>query len=558
MRLLHARSLKFQDFNESSLPPYAILSHTWDAPEEVTLQDMTSPYLPSKKGYAKITESCRLALSQGLEYTWIDTCCIDKTSSAELTESINSMFRWYQKASVCYVYLFDLHTTSAGPELASCVWFTRGWTLQELLAPSKIEFYNSSWTLIGTKTVLEKDLSTITRIPVPAISGGRSLMRFSTAQRMSWASKRVTTREEDVAYSLLGLFDVQMPLIYGEGSKAFLRLQEEIIKRTVDLTLFAWQPGYNTRGRRYCSVLATSPADFGQCDKIGPFHGEISVYSDDKECSMTNMGLKMTASLIPQSPTSKDWNGPLGSRYILPIGVVESTPYSFGILLLKAGPRVFIRLASPGLVEDDVGDWWRHSGAAVTHSFHILAAVDPDSELTVREIAPRGIHIPLSDKIQLRGDYSLSYWDRTTRFHYFPRLPYCATAFSFVAPVSGQRLSFGVIFEFRGFQKIPECRVIDKNTYYSRLFFLILMRNGGEPMSYDIIEQELPEILQLTDQLIMESGGMSFKIAARVLRPTELRLRGDVPHFRMPQLDITVSPLQTPTATAVHQSDMVH
>jgi len=120
MRLFHARSLKFQDFNESSLPPYAILSHTWDAPEEVTLQDMTSPYLPSKKGYAKITETCRLALGHSLEYVWIDTCCIDKTSSAELTESINSMFRWYQKARVCYVYLSDLHTTWAGPDLAQC------------------------------------------------------------------------------------------------------------------------------------------------------------------------------------------------------------------------------------------------------------------------------------------------------------------------------------------------------------------------------------------------------------------------------------------------------
>ncbi|KAH8912420.1 HET-domain-containing protein [Coniochaeta sp. PMI_546] len=236
------KSLKFQDFNESSLPPYAILSHTWNSPQEVTLEDMTSPYLPSKKGYTKITETCRLALSQGLEYAWIDTCCIDKTSSAELTESINSMFRWYQKARVCYVYLSDLHTASAGPELARCAWFTRGWTLQEMLAPSTLEFYNMSWTLIGTRAQLQSILSDITSIPVQAITGERPLRLFSTAQRMSWASKRVTTRTEDVAYCLLGLFDVQMPLIYGEGNKAFYRLQEEIIRRNIDLTLFAWIP----------------------------------------------------------------------------------------------------------------------------------------------------------------------------------------------------------------------------------------------------------------------------------------------------------------------------
>ncbi|OIW32013.1 HET-domain-containing protein [Coniochaeta ligniaria NRRL 30616] len=267
MRLLHARSLKFQDFNESSLPPYAILSHTWDASQEVSLQEMTSPYLPSKKGYAKITETCRLALSQGLEYAWIDTCCIDKTSSAELTESINSMFRWYQKARVCYAYLSDFHTTSDGPDLAQCAWFTRGWTLQELIAPPTMEFYNSSWEMIGTRYQLEKELSSITGIPILAFGRLPAALRsFSVAQKMSWASSRVTTRTEDVAYCLLGLFGVHMPLIYGEGSRAFHRLQEEIARRTDDLTLFAWVPAENNFA--YCSLLASSPAEFGGRDVV--------------------------------------------------------------------------------------------------------------------------------------------------------------------------------------------------------------------------------------------------------------------------------------------------
>lgn len=133
MRLIHNKTLKFQEFSdESNTPPYAILSHTWVPGEEVSLQDMSSPYLCPKAGYAKITETCRLSLAQGLEYSWVDTCCIDKTSSAELTEAINSMFRWYEKAQVCYVYLADLHAASmpiAG-ELKKCHWFSRDWTLQ--------------------------------------------------------------------------------------------------------------------------------------------------------------------------------------------------------------------------------------------------------------------------------------------------------------------------------------------------------------------------------------------------------------------------------------------
>jgi hypothetical protein len=136
MRLLHCQTLSFREFyDESSFPPYAILSHTWAAGEEVTLQEMLAPGASTKTGYAKIKETCRLALQLGLEFAWVDTCCIDKSSSAELTESINSMFRWYQKAQICFAYLSDLQPSATSgkdelDQLDQCAWFTRGWTLQ--------------------------------------------------------------------------------------------------------------------------------------------------------------------------------------------------------------------------------------------------------------------------------------------------------------------------------------------------------------------------------------------------------------------------------------------
>jgi hypothetical protein len=142
MRLINAKTLRFQDFFGGDMPPYAIPSHTWET-DEVTFQDMASPYLPPKSGYTKITETCRLALEMDIEHAWVDSCCIDKSSSAELTESINSMFQWYENAAVCYVYLADLHPgTEFRDGIDRCRWTNRGWTLQELIAPRNVYFYD--------------------------------------------------------------------------------------------------------------------------------------------------------------------------------------------------------------------------------------------------------------------------------------------------------------------------------------------------------------------------------------------------------------------------------
>ncbi|KAI0539386.1 hypothetical protein GGR58DRAFT_524670 [Xylaria digitata] len=209
MRLLNVHSYEIREFVGSDVPPYANLSHTWGEGE------------------------------------WIDTCCIDKRSSSELSEAINSMYRWYKEAGVCYVYLEDVDVSDLGPfstpntssRFKSSRWFSRGWTLQELIAPPCVVFYTRAWSRIGTRSALESIIAEITGISINALNGD-NLDNFAVAEKMSWASWRTTTRVEDEAYCLLGLFGVSMPLIYGEGNKAFRRLQE-IIRQSDDESIFA-------------------------------------------------------------------------------------------------------------------------------------------------------------------------------------------------------------------------------------------------------------------------------------------------------------------------------
>ncbi|KAK4111357.1 HET-domain-containing protein, partial [Canariomyces notabilis] len=256
MRLLSTRQIGVTEVYGSNIPRYAILSHTW-TDDEVLLQDLQAlgPAdwdLPdgSAKGFSKLQQSTALARRNGFDYIWIDTCCIDKTSSAELSEAINSMYRWYQDADVCYAYLEDVRpagTEDPMDERSSfrrSRWFTRGWTLQELIAPSKVEFFAGDWSYLGNKTESAEFTSLlhqITGVQHGVLTGHDSLADISIASvRMRWAAFRETTRVEDIAYCLLGLFDVNMPLLYGEGTKAFIRLQEEILLRDDDQSLFAW------------------------------------------------------------------------------------------------------------------------------------------------------------------------------------------------------------------------------------------------------------------------------------------------------------------------------
>jgi hypothetical protein len=240
MRLLHYGDdgdLQLtRDLVGDEVPPYAILSHTWHE-DEVTYQDFINDVGKSKKGYEKLVFCAQRALSDDLHHWWIDTCCIDKTSSAELSEAINSMFKWYKNSIVCYVYLSDVSGTISAPtdvEFAKSRWFTRGWTLQELLAPVSVQFYTRDNIHLGSKTSLRNQLAEITGIPTEAL-GANDLTRFAVDERFRWAQGRITKREEDEAYSLLGIFDVQMPLLYGEErTRAKRRLRKAIEEARIE------------------------------------------------------------------------------------------------------------------------------------------------------------------------------------------------------------------------------------------------------------------------------------------------------------------------------------
>jgi hypothetical protein len=299
MRLLNTNTLELETFVGAQVPQYAILSHTWGE-EEVLYEDVLhgkAHFLGcQKKGLVKVRDSCARALQQSFQYIWIDTCCIDKSSSAELSEAINSMFKWYEGSGACYAYLADFEVANNNREVATetlkgCRWFTRGWTLQELLAPRKVEFYDKNWTLFGDRTSLSKRISGITGIDERALTRHSSLgcvfdpearfecMRcssslvireildsFSIATRMFWASQRQTTRQEDIAYSLLGIFDVNMPLLYGEDDRAFYRLQQEIARVSEDHSILAWDDQSWTINRPPgivpISTFASSPSKF--------------------------------------------------------------------------------------------------------------------------------------------------------------------------------------------------------------------------------------------------------------------------------------------------------
>ena len=236
-------SLIFREFTNEEDPAYAILSHTWlkDNNEEVSFQDVEAGTDKSKAGWEKIRFCADKAAAHGLRYFWIDTCCIDKKNNTELSKSINLMFRWYREATRCYVHLTDVsvHDGKETPQQSvfpweaafrKSRWFTRGWTLQELLAPTFMYFFSVEGVQLGSKLTLKAIIHDITGIPVTVLRG-ESLDGFSRDERMSWALHRHTKEEEDQAYSLLGIFSVSMLLNYGEGKeKAFRRLQEEIDK----------------------------------------------------------------------------------------------------------------------------------------------------------------------------------------------------------------------------------------------------------------------------------------------------------------------------------------
>ena len=387
MRLLNCTTLEFCEFFDSNIPKYAILSHRWGS-DEASFQDFERGMHPSREGFAKIRKCCDVAKKNEYEWAWVDTCCIDKKSSAELTEAINSMYTWYKKAETCYVYLVDVswETGNIDAHQASkegfrqSSWFTRGWTLQELLAPRIVWFFDHDWHYIGSKDDLVHEISDITGIdteylqpPTAEVTREQTCTRSvrcrghlpysnyrltgrwepSVATRMSWASKRQTSRIEDTAYCLLGLFHVNMPLLYGEGSKAFIRLQHEIIKNTSDESIFAW-----TDDKEVSGVLARWPANFANSryvHELPPSHRKRM----RAPCTITNQGLELPV-------TWRAWTLSYSNRSILNVmlecGTCGPQGFKYMVLSLVRWSRMhWTRVFSNRIVAEELkkyGQWY--------------------------------------------------------------------------------------------------------------------------------------------------------------------------------------------------------
>jgi hypothetical protein len=238
MRLLSFDShnkLNINQYRDDEVP-YAILSHTWgDDEEEVTFRDVIESSGRGRVGYRKI-EFCQKRLenrSDNLAHFWIDTCCIHKADAGELSRSLTSMFRWYSNAAICYVYISDVSMPGHQPSPPSheewkaaflkSQWFTRGWTLQELIAPRAVEFYSAEGTFLGDRISLENLIQDITGLPIDVLrSGSTALTKYSDDEKFRWAESRQTKEPEDRVYSLLGIFGVSMAIIYGEGRELAL------------------------------------------------------------------------------------------------------------------------------------------------------------------------------------------------------------------------------------------------------------------------------------------------------------------------------------------------
>ncbi|THU76413.1 hypothetical protein K435DRAFT_704907, partial [Dendrothele bispora CBS 962.96] len=249
-RLIDTKTIKLVDFHDATdidtIPPYAILSHRWIEGEEVSFQELVQiqdlsnnegeemAELKKKSGYRKILQACFKARVDKIDYIWVDTCCIDKSDHGEVVRNIKSMYAYYENAQVCYAYLSDRTGNFwIKGRFEDSEWFQRGWTLQELLAPTKVVFFDRDWDCIGDRTQPEIStaISSITGIPRNVLDGNVPVREVDACSRMSWTIGRKTTRPQDQVYCLFGILSVTTDLDYEEDVKtAFSRLQQAVIE----------------------------------------------------------------------------------------------------------------------------------------------------------------------------------------------------------------------------------------------------------------------------------------------------------------------------------------
>ena len=527
MWLVNCNTLKLENFIGSNIPAYAILSHTWEE-DEVSFQELDglcpgSPlptflrqdiYESTPKGYHKIYETCRLALERGLQYAWIDTCCINKESSAELTESINSMFKWYQNAVECYAFLSDLPSAEASDEkargLGSCRWFTRGWTLQELIAPKEVRFYNNTWTYAGNREEWSSKISCITNINEEALLGVPP-EAFSVATRMSWASRRETTRIEDLSYSLFGLFQVNMPLIYGEGPNAFLRLQEEIIKRSNDLTILAWN--HDPNRRPWEGVLAQAPAAFAESKVITC----VSRALLDPVFALTNKGLRFDNFPMPYNKiglrdlSCNTVDLPQGDSYFIPLGyhVTDRAWIAKRWIILplrKIGPNYFAR-------HGNLVSYFDSGAGSNLINFHLHTNIWNDrDEGTFKQ---REVISFVRRNFQVQKVVPESYWDRKDLVFFLP--PMESRLFLAVSGAIRAVIPIPLIVCIeRGRKFTPECIIIDPEKHNELSSLLFSQRRFAYDATWDDIKLAEPEISQFTNQVEVIKENTTFLVTASV------------------------------------------
>lgn len=390
------------------------MSHRWEEGEivfgdvsKVPLSNRTNP-ARTKRGFAKVIGTCTLANKDGFEWVWIDTCCIDKSSSAELQESVNSMFRWYQRAQICYAYLSDVADESSGwgEAFNRSLWFTRGWTLQELLAPYTVEFYSADWKPIGTKFCRSKQVASITGIEVTVLESDwvTTEDKLCAAQKLSWAAHRHVSKVEDKSYCLFGLFNVNLPLLYGEGEvKAFRRLQQSIFEESADHSLFLFT---RSRSRTNTPMLADSIQRFctnntcGVCKNHAQcFSSEIIRYSEIvsnrslwpaglqdahyiqllRHSVMIKLPLVQYNSLRREERNSHNVRRPSQTVIaILPLSPRRDKHSLFGILLQQISLASYVRLSEKPLLlqEDMIGADPAELGAYTVHDTHPNLGID--------------------------------------------------------------------------------------------------------------------------------------------------------------------------------------
>jgi hypothetical protein len=458
---------------------------------------------------------------------------VDKTSSAELTESINSMFQWYEQAVVCYVLLEDLDgipTTSwlssreAHEQFRQCRWFSRGWTLQELIAPRTVKFFNRVWDFVCTKSDHADIISDITNIPARCLLKECSLSRIPIAARMSWAAGRKTKRTEDVAYCLLGIFDVNMPLIYGEGMKAFRRLQEEVIKHSNDMSIFAWDPEQNAQ-EDLVGILASSPIAFAAMSSFVPCDIDSAQYS------ITNQGLLFTGDFTLQTRHVTTRHIYLQTLYMLWV-------HGKGIYLRKLGPQVFCRvgtLYSGRLHEDSLGH--------PSQQHHVTSAyVLTDPQSTQAESLAL-IAVAIKNPFRLDLAIPKTLWNDSDKYFFNPKrlfTDYChmVLALRFKVQLMGHLLrTIIVLCDHRSFP--PKFRVFDQQDYPRPAKTIFQLQNQEESISWEDLDNMAPELMSLSHSATVIDGIDSFRIDLSC----DLNRLGDRYSFGVKTLTLSVRPM---------------